>query len=87
MPGIGILDFLFPGFDIPDAPGRDDFQMRIQRFDGQFKPHLIVSFSGGTVADGNSAFLFGNFHQPLCNHRTGERGAKQIFFLIYGAGL
>ena len=82
-----VIDLLIAGTQFPFTPGRDDGQIRIQRFYGQFKTYLIVALAGSAVSHRIGAFLVGNVHQVLSDQRTGKGRPQQIFLFIYGAGL
>ena len=61
--GLGVLDLLFAGLDIPLAPGSDDGHVGGKVLDGQFETNLIVALTGAAVHDGVCAFLEGDFYQ------------------------
>ena len=48
-------------------PVLDDMERAVANAD---KADLVISFSGSTMTDGNSAFFPGNFYELLCNSRT-----------------
>ena len=75
---LGVLDLLFAGLDVPDAPRGDDLHVGGQRLDGQLETHLVVALAGSAVADGRRAFLLGDLHQTLGDDRAGEAGAQQV---------
>ena len=83
----GVIDFLAATLDIPDSPRRDHRHIRRKRLDRQFEPNLIVALAGAAVADRVRALRLGDFHQPLCDHRTRKRRAQQIDIFIFRARL
>ncbi len=76
-----IIDFVFAGFDVPFPPGRDHLELRIERFVGEFKPHLIIALAGAAVRDGVGAFLLRYFHLSARDQRA-RKGfpSRYIFF-------
>jgi mRNA-degrading endonuclease toxin of MazEF toxin-antitoxin module len=61
-PGFRIINGIFPGADVPFPPRSNNFQIRSQGFYGQFKTHLVITFSGSTMGDGLRPFFPGNLH-------------------------
>src|SRR3954453_4369684 len=47
----GVRDSVFPGADVPRAPGYDNCQMWRQGLVSQFEAHLIVALAGAAVRD------------------------------------
>ena len=87
---LAVLDLIFAGLHGPyigHTPRSDDLQVRSQSLDAQLETDLVVALAGGSVADGRSALLSGDLHQPLGDGGTGHGGAQQILVLIHGAGL
>ena len=81
-----VRNFLFARFDIPLSPRGDNRHFRGKSFDCQLKTHLVVALSGAAVANRVRAFFLGNFHQALCNQRTGKARTQHIV-LVQCAGL
>ena len=71
-------DQIHAAFEIPLAPGSDDFDVGLQRVIRQLKTHLIVAFAGRAVRDSVSAFLLRDFDLAFRNHRARERRAHQV---------
>ena len=84
--GLGVVDFLFTGLDVPLTPGGDDMHLGGEVLDGQLETNLVVALAGTAVGDGIGAFLQGDVHQALGDAGTGMGGTQQILF-INGAGL
>ena len=85
-----IFDFVFPGLHGPQVghtPGGNDFQVRGQGFNTQFKTDLVVAFACGAVADGGGAFFAGNLYQAFGDGRPGHGSAKQIFIFVNSVSL
>ena len=77
-----VFQLIFPGFDIPDSPRSNDLHIRSEGFDTELETNLIVSFTGSTVADRNSAFFFCNINEDLCDQRAGHCGTEKVFVLV-----
>ena len=84
--GLGVVDFLVTGDDVPLPPGGDDLHTGSEALDGQLEPDLIVALAGAAVADGVGALLQGDLCQLLADDGAGEGGTQQIG-LILGVGL
>ena len=84
--GLGVVDFLVPGLDVPLPPGGDDLHLRSEPLDGQFKPDLVVALAGGAMGNGVGPFRQGDFRQLLADDGPGKGGAQQIG-LVLGAHL
>ena len=50
--------------------------------DAKLETNLIVSFTGSTVADGNSAFLLRDINEDLRDQRAGHCGTEEILVLV-----
>ena len=85
--GLGVLDLLLPGLDVPNTPGGDDLHIRGEGLDGQLEAHLVVALAGAAVADGVGALFLGDVHNALGDDGPGERGAQQVLVLVHGPGL
>ena len=85
--GLGVLNFLLAGLDIPDTPGGDDLHIRSKGLDGQLEADLVVALAGAAVADGVGALFFGDVHNALGDDGTGKGGAQQVLVLIHSPGL
>ena len=79
-------DQLFPAFEGPLAPRRDDFDRGLERVIGQLESHLVVALASGAVTDGVGASLAGNIDLRLGNQRPGDGGAEQIHALVKRVG-
>ena len=77
-----IFDQIFSGMEVPASPRCDDLDSRIQRFNGGFKTHLIISLAGTAVTDNIGAFLLGDFHQLLRHQRAGHGSSEKISVFI-----
>ena len=84
--GLGVVDFLVTGLEVPLTPRGDDGHVRSKCLDGQLETDLVVALAGAAVADGVCALGLGDFYEALGNERTGVGCAEQIL-LIFGAGL
>ena len=64
---LAVFDFRFTGIHGPlvASPGSDDFNVRSQSLDAELEADLVISLSGSAVADGDCAFLAGDFYQLL----------------------
>ena len=82
-----IGDRIFPGADIPFAPGRDDFQARVKSHHRQLEAYLIIAFAGGTVGDGIRSHLMSNIHHVLGDQWASHGGAELIFVFVNCTGL
>ena len=84
-----VFDFGLTGIQRPFviSPGGDDFDIRSQGLDAEFKTDLVVPLAGSAVADGSSAFLPGDFHQLLGDQRPCHGSAEQILVFINGVCL
>ena len=84
------FQLVFTGLHSPyisHTPWSDNFQIRSQCFDTQFKTDLVISFTGSTVADRGSTFFSGDFHQTFGDSRTSHGSTQQIFVFVYGTCL
>ena len=60
------------GFQIPLSPRSDNFHIRSQCFDGEFKTNLVITFTSRTVSNSISAFFFSNIYEDFTNQRSSE---------------
>ena len=81
----GVGNRILPRVNIPFAPRRDDFQMWRESFVSQLEPDLIVALARAPMSDGIGAQFHRHFNLALCQQRTGDGCAKQVFALIHGA--
>ena len=77
-----VFQLIFTGFDIPDSPRSDDLHIRSEGFDTELETNLVVSFTGSTVTDRNSAFFFCNINEDLCDQRAGHCSTEKVFVLV-----
>ena len=85
-----VFNLVFTGLHGPDichTPRRDDLDIRRKRLDAQLETDLVISFSGCSVTDGDSAFLPRNFHQFFRNSRTRHGSSQEILVFIDSACL
>ena len=80
--GLGKVNFLVPGLDIPLPPGSNDLHIGSKPLDCQFKPNLIVALAGSTVADGIRALSQRDFSQFLADNRTGKGSSQQVSLIL-----
>ena len=61
---LAVCNLCFTGIHFPfiTSPGSDDLDIRSKCLDAKLKTDLVISFSGSTVADGNSTFFSCNFN-------------------------
>ena len=85
--GLGVLDLLLAGLELPLAPRGDDRHLRRERLDAQLEADLIVALAGAAVTDRVAVFLLRDLDEALGDQRAGEGGAQQVLVLIDGAGL
>ena len=83
---LGVGQQLFAREQIPLAPGRDDFDVRLQRIGAELEAHLVVALAGGAVRDGVGAGFVGDLDQALGDQRPRDRGAEQVFAFVDGVG-
>ena len=70
---LAVFDLILTGLHGPyvsHTPWSDDLDVRSQCLDRQLKTDLVISLTGSTVADGNSAFFTCDINQSLCDCRT-----------------
>ena len=87
---LAVFDFIFPRLECPEVchtPGSDDFDIRSESLDAQFKTDLIITLAGSTVADRYSALLAGDFDEFLYDSRAGHGSSEQVLVLIDSACL
>ena len=79
-----VFNLGFTGIHVPFvvSPRSDDLDIRSESFDTEFETDLVISLSGCTVADSDSAFFAGNFHKTFGDNRTSHGSTKQIFIFI-----
>ena len=80
--GLGVVDLLVTGFDIPLTPGSNDLHVGSKVLDGQLETDLIVALAGAAVGDGVGTFGNGDLGQLLADHGTGKSGAQQILLIL-----
>ena len=83
--GDTVVDLVLAGLEGPEighAPRSDDLQVRSQGLDAELEADLVVSFSGGAVADGAGLFLPGDLHQLFRDQRTRHAGAQEVLVFI-----
>ncbi len=80
--GLGVVDFLVPGLNVPLPPGGDDLHVRSKPLDGQLKADLVVSLAGGAVGDGVGPLGQGDLGQLLADDRPGKGGAQKVGFVL-----
>ena len=85
--GLGIVNCLLTGLNIPLTPGSDDLQIGGQSLYSGLEANLVITFAGGAVGDSNRTLFAGNFYQTAGDQRTGKGSTQQIFTLINSAGL
>ena len=68
-------------------PRCNDFQRRSQRGGGEFKPDLVISFSGCAMGDCVCSFGLGDFDHFLGDARTGDACAEEVLAFVNGSGL
>ena len=61
---------LFTREQIPLAPRRNDFDIRVQRIGAELKAHLIIALAGRAVRDGAGTGHGSNFDQALGDQRA-----------------
>ena len=67
---------------VPLAPWRDDFDVRLKRVIGQLEAHLVVALAGRAVRDSVGAFFSRDLDLVLCDHRAGEGSAHQVHAFV-----
>ncbi len=84
-----IGDLGLAGVELPEgvAPCGDDLEIRCQGLDAELKADLVISLSGGTVADGDGVLLAGDLNQLLGNEGSCHGGSDQVLVLIDGVCL
>ena len=80
--GLGVVDLLLTGLDVPLTPRGDDLHVGGEALDGQLETDLIVALAGGAVGDGVGALLQSDLSQLLADDGTGEGGAQQIGLIL-----
>ena len=67
-----VLNFGFTGVKCPlvISPCCNDLQIGSKSLDAELETDLVISLTGCTVADGNSAFLTCDLNQLLCDQRS-----------------
>ena len=83
---LGVSDELFAALQIPFAPWRDNFNVRITSIITKLKAHLIIPLTSGAMAHGISTCLRRNFDLPFGNQRPRYGCAQQINTLIQRVG-
>ena len=81
---LGERDEIGPRLEVPDAPRRDDLDVRVEGKRGEFEADLIVALAGCAMRDRVGAGLVGDLDQPLGDQRAGDRGAEQIDAFVDG---
>ena len=82
-----IVDFFVTALDRPFSPRSDDLHIRSICLDCQFKPNLVVTLTGCTVADCVCTFFECDFSQPLADDRSCKRSTQQIPIFINSTSL
>ncbi|MPM87306.1 hypothetical protein SDC9_134402 [bioreactor metagenome] len=82
----GVIHLLFAR-EAPVADRREDFDLRIQRVAGYLDAHLVLSFAGAAVGDGDRALFLCAPYERLGDHRAREGRIERIDPLVYGVGL
>ena len=80
--GLGVIDLLLTGLDVPLTPRGDDLHIGGKTLDGQLETDLIVTLAGGAVGDGVSALGLGDLRQLLADDGTGKGGAQQVGLIL-----
>ncbi len=83
---LGVGDQLGARGEIPDAPRRDDLDVRLEGVGGELEAHLVVALAGGAVRDRVGALGAGDFDLPLGDQRPRDRGAEQVDVLVHRRG-
>ena len=84
--GLGVVDLLVAGLDVPLTPGGDDLHAGGDVLDRQLEADLVVALAGAAVGDGVGAFLQRDLHQTLGDDGTGKGRTQQVV-LIFRARL
>jgi len=58
-----------------DAPGRDDFDGRLQRVEGEFEADLVVAFARAAVGDGDAILFLSDGYLAPGDDGPGEGGS------------
>jgi len=82
-----IVDFFVTALDRPFSPRSDDLHIRSICLDCQFKPNLVVTLTGCTMADCVCTFFECDFSQPLADDRSCKRSTQQIPVFINSTSL
>ena len=69
------------------TPWGDHFNVRREGIERELEADLVVSFSGGAVGDGVSAFGKGNIEHTFDDARAGDGGSKEVAAFVDGVGL
>ena len=70
---LAVFDLILTGLHGPyvsHTPWSDDLDVWGKSFNRQLKTDLVISLTGSTVADGNSAFFTCDVNQSFGNSRT-----------------
>ncbi len=81
-----IFDEFGAGIEVPFAPGRDHFNIRVERVITQFKADLIIALAGGAVTHGICADLMGDFDLTFGNQGARDGCAQKIEPFIQSIG-
>ena len=83
---LGELDEVGARYEVPFPPGRDDFDVGVQRIIGELEADLVVALAGGAVTDGVGAGLARDLDLPFGDQRPGDGRAEQVDALIERVG-
>jgi hypothetical protein len=80
--GGGVGESVLARTDVPDAPGRDHFEMGRERLVGELEANLVVAFSGAAMGKSGRSLVESDLHLALRDERPGERGPEEILSLV-----
>ena len=80
--GLGVVDLLLPGLDVPLPPGGDDLHLGGEALDGQLEADLVVALAGAAVGDGVGALRHGDLRQLLADDGPGEGRAQEVGLVL-----
>ena len=76
--GLGELDQVGAGAEIPFAPRGYDLDVRIERVGGELEADLVVALARRPVRDGVRTGFVSDFNESLGNERPRDRGPEQV---------
>ncbi len=72
----GVLYSILTTANIPLAPWRNDFKLRVERHHREFKTNLVITLAGAAVRNRIRTFGLGNFNQRFPHQRSSDGGPQ-----------